>query len=179
MEQRRGRIPTPRHHVEEGGDRSALGDAVSSADRQRARRDLADGRTGPASRRRERERQAELLIAEVLSVLSQRDVLVAGLERRAGRCLADIRALGWPSAAVTAQACGISLREASRLHDARAEGDAFRRDLAAAERLAGDLHEALKARPSTPAPASPDPVEAAFVAVSRTCNGCHARDRDR
>jgi hypothetical protein len=70
-------------------------------------------------------------------------------------------------------------REASRLHDARAEDDAFRRDLAAAERLAGELHEALKARPSPPEAGRPDPAEAAFASLSKSCASCHARSRDR
>ena len=67
---------------------------MTQSDRQRARRAQAEGRTAAQRARRERERRAELLVAEVLSVLSQRDVLVAGLERHAGRCLVEIRALG-------------------------------------------------------------------------------------
>lgn len=88
---------------------------MTQSDRQRARRDLAEGRTGPGRARRDSERRAELLIAEVLSVLSQRDVLVAGLEQRAGRCLAEILALGWPSTSSAAAACGLTVRESARL----------------------------------------------------------------
>jgi protein tyrosine phosphatase (PTP) superfamily phosphohydrolase (DUF442 family) len=71
------------------------------------------------------------------------------------------------------------LREAARLHDARFEEETFRRDLADAERRAADLHEALKARPSPAEPGRPDPAEAAFAAVAKSCTGCHARSRDR
>ena len=84
-------------------------------DRQRARRGRQEGLTGPERLKRERQRQAELLVAQVLTALSQRDALVEELERRAGRYLAEIKALGWPSSRDTAEACGISLREAVRL----------------------------------------------------------------
>lgn len=86
-------------------------------DLQRARRDRGEGRTGPRQARRDRERQAELLIAEVLDALAQRDALVEKLDLRAGRLLAEIKALGSPSARVTATACGITVREAARLRD--------------------------------------------------------------
>lgn len=98
---------------------------MTQSDRQRARRDRAEGRTATERSRRDRERRAELLIAEVLSVLSQRDVLVAGLERRAGRRLVEIQALGWPTVGLTASACDLSLREAARLRHL-AENDAPR-----------------------------------------------------
>ncbi len=86
-------------------------------DLQRARRDRAEGRTGPARARRDRERRAELLVAQVLDVLAQRDVLVEELDLRAGRLLIEIKAVGWPSARETAAACGITVREAARLRD--------------------------------------------------------------
>lgn len=92
---------------------------MTQNDRQRARRDATEGGTPTQRARREqareRERRPELLVAEVLSVLSQRDVLVAGLERRAGRCLAEIHDLGWPGVVRTAAACDLSVREAARL----------------------------------------------------------------
>ena len=88
---------------------------MKQADQQRARRDRSERRTAADRARHERERRAERLIAEVLSVLSQRDVLVASLETRAGRCLAEVRALGWPGVRATAAACDLSLREAARL----------------------------------------------------------------
>lgn len=101
---------------------------MTQADRQRARRDQAEGGT-PAQRARreqtrEREGRVELLIAEVLSTLSQRDVLVAGLERRAGRCLAEIHDLGWPGPVHTAAACDLSVREAARLRQLDSNKDA-------------------------------------------------------
>ena len=93
---------------------------MTQADRQRARRDAAAGGGSVAQRARreqalERERRVEALVAEVLSTISQRDVLVAELERRAGRCLAEIQDIGWSGAARTAAACNISVREAARL----------------------------------------------------------------
>jgi len=94
-------------------------------DRQRARRNHRAGLSGPARARRLRQRQAEPLIAEVLNVLSQRDALANDLERRAGRYLLEIKALGWPSSQHTVELCGISLREAIRLRrlaEATAEG---------------------------------------------------------
>lgn len=86
-------------------------------DTQRARRDRAEGRTGPARARRDRERHAELLLAQVLDVLAQRDILADELELRAGRLLAEIKELGWPSARETAAACGLTIRESARLRD--------------------------------------------------------------
>lgn len=92
---------------------------MTQSDRQKARRDAVEGGTAIQHARRElareRERRVELLVAEVLNVLAQRDVLVTGLERRAGRCLAEIHDLGWPRAVRTAAACGLSVREATRL----------------------------------------------------------------
>jgi hypothetical protein len=88
---------------------------MTQADQQRARRDRAERLSAADRARHERERRAERLIAEVLSVLSQRDVLVAALETRAGRCLAEVRALGWPGVRATAAACDLSLHEAARL----------------------------------------------------------------
>lgn len=90
---------------------------MTQTDRQRARKRHADHRSPARLARFERERRAELLIAEVLSLLSQRDVLVAGLEQRAGRCLVEIRSLGWPNARLTALACELTVREATRLRD--------------------------------------------------------------
>lgn len=96
-----------------------MGRAMTQSDRQRARRERGEGGTPAQRAHREqalaRERRVELLVAEVLSVLSQRDVLVAGLERRAGRCLAEIHALGWPGPVGTAAACNLSVRDAARL----------------------------------------------------------------
>lgn len=86
-------------------------------DRQRARRDRAEGRTGPARARRERERNAERLIAQVLDVLARRELLVGELDAKVGRLLVDIKALGWPPARDTAAACGLTVREAARLRD--------------------------------------------------------------
>lgn len=85
--------------------------------RQRARRDRAEGRTGPARARRDREHEAERLVAQVLDVLAQREVLVRELDAKAGRLLADIKALGWPPAREAAAACGLTVREAARLRD--------------------------------------------------------------
>lgn len=84
-------------------------------DLQRARRDRGEGRTGPGQARRNRERQVEVLIAQVLDALAQRDALVDALDLRAGRLLVEITALRWPSARETAAACGITVREAARL----------------------------------------------------------------
>jgi hypothetical protein len=100
---------------------------MTQNNRQRARRDQAGGGTAAQRKRREqapeRERQVELLVAEVLSTLSQRDVLVAGLERRAGRCLAEIHDLGWPGAVRTAAACDLTVREATRLRQLASDED--------------------------------------------------------
>ena len=103
---------------------------MTQADRQRARREAAGGGTAAQRARRqearERERRFELLVVEVLSTLSQRDVLVAGLERRASRCLAEIHDLGWPGAVRTAAACDLSVREATRLRELANEDPAPR-----------------------------------------------------
>lgn len=85
------------------------------ADLQGARRRRQEGLSGPARVKRERRRQAELLVAQTLDALAQRDALIVELEARAGRCLVEIRLLGCLSSSVTADACGISVREASRL----------------------------------------------------------------
>lgn len=96
-------------------------------DQQRARRDRREGLTGPERTRRERQRRAELLIAQVLDALAQRDAMVNELEGRAGRHLAEIKTLGWPKARETAEACGISIREAVRLRSlAQRDEDAGR-----------------------------------------------------
>ena len=109
-----------------------MGRAMTQADRLRARRDAAGGGTAAQRARREhargQERRFELLVAEVLSTLSQRDVLVAGLERRVGRCLAEIHDLGWPGAVRTATACGLSVREATRLRQLASDKDAAPRN---------------------------------------------------
>lgn len=84
---------------------------------QRARRDRAEGRAGTARARRDPERQAELLVAQVLDLLAQRDALVGELDLRIGRLLAEIRAMGWPPARQAAAACGLTVREAARLRD--------------------------------------------------------------
>lgn len=86
-------------------------------DQLRARRDRAESKTGPRRVRRDRERRAEQLIAQVLDVRAQRAALVGELDGRAGRLLAEIKALGWPPARDAAAACGLTLREASRLRD--------------------------------------------------------------
>ncbi len=86
-------------------------------DQQRARRDRAEGRAGPARARRDREREGERLVAQVLDVIAQRDVLVGELDVRAGRLLEEIQALGWPPAREAAAACGLTIREISRLRD--------------------------------------------------------------
>lgn len=88
---------------------------MTQPDRQRARRDRAERRTPADLARYERERRAERLVAEVLSLLSQRDVLVSTLEKQAGRRLAEVMSLRWPGARATAAACGLSLNEAGRL----------------------------------------------------------------
>lgn len=97
---------------------------MTQSDRQRARRDRAEARTATQCARHEREHRSELLVVEVLSVLSQRDVLVAALERRAGSCLVEIQALSWPGTGFTASACDLSLREATRLRELVNDGDA-------------------------------------------------------
>lgn len=43
--------------------------------------------------------------------------MIGDLERRAARCLVEIKVLGWPSSRDTADLCGISLREAVRLRE--------------------------------------------------------------
>lgn len=86
-------------------------------DLQRARRDRAEGRTGPLRARLDRERQAELLIAQVLDVLAQREAVVTELDLRTGRLLTRLKALGWPPAREVAEVCGLTVREASRLRD--------------------------------------------------------------
>lgn len=108
-----------------------MGYAMTQNDRQRARRDQAGGTAAQRARReqaRERDRRVELLVAEVLSTLSQRDVLVAGLERRAGLCLAEIHDLGWPGAVRTAAACDLTVREAARLRQLANDEDSAPRD---------------------------------------------------
>lgn len=88
---------------------------MTQTDRQRARLNGAERRTLADLAGYERERRAERLIAEVLSLLSQRDVLVSALEKQAGRCLIEVRSLRWPGARATATACGLTLHEAGRL----------------------------------------------------------------
>lgn len=85
------------------------------ADRQRARRDRREGLDRRSIARREKQRQAELLVAQVLTMLAQRDSLVNDLEERAGRCLVQLKGLGWHTVSLTAEACGITVREAARL----------------------------------------------------------------
>lgn len=82
---------------------------------QRARRDRAEGRTGPARVQGERVREGERLLAQILDVMAQREVLNIELDVKAGRLLADIKALGWPPAREVAAACGMSIREVCRL----------------------------------------------------------------
>lgn len=65
-------------------------------------------------------------------------------------------------------------REASRLPEARDRGDDFLQALAEAERKADVLHGVLKARD----PSTREKVDAAFIAVEKTCTTCHARNRD-
>ncbi len=103
-----------------------MGVAMSrQQDQQRARRNRREGVTGPGRAKREQQRQAELLIAQVLNALSYRDAVVDDLEQQAGRLLFEIKGLGWPSSRDTAELCGISLREAVRLrHLAQAASDA-------------------------------------------------------
>jgi hypothetical protein len=43
--------------------------------------------------------------------------VVDELERRAGRCLLEIQALGWPPSRQAAESCGIRLRDFSRLRN--------------------------------------------------------------
>lgn len=62
-----------------------------------------------------RQREAELLVAQVRDALAQRDALTAEMERRAGRLLVAITALGWPPVRATAHHCGISVHELFRL----------------------------------------------------------------
>jgi len=80
--------------------------------------------------KRERQRQAELLVVQVLTALSQRDALVDQLERRVGRYLVEIKALGWLSSRDTAELCGISLKEAVRLRQL-AQAASYADDLSA------------------------------------------------
>ena len=86
-------------------------------DAQRARRDRAEGRSGPGRARRERERAAERLVAQVLDLVDQREVLVRQLDIRAGRLLTEIKALRCPPAREVAAATGLTLREITRLRD--------------------------------------------------------------
>lgn len=81
-------------------------------DLQRLRRDRREGRCHALERR---QREAELLVAQVRDALAQRDALTAEMERRAGRLLVEITALGWPPVRATAHHCGISLPELLRL----------------------------------------------------------------
>jgi hypothetical protein len=100
-----------------------MGRSMTQNDRQRARRDRVGGGTAARRALHERERRVELLVAEVLNTLSQRDVLVAGLERRAGRCLVEIHDLGWPGSVRVAAACDLSVREVARLRKLASEED--------------------------------------------------------
>lgn len=79
-------------------------------DRLRARRDRSAARNS-----RVRRRHAERLIAQVRDTRAQRDALLAELDVRAGRLLAEIRDLGWPPTRETAAACGLPVHEAARL----------------------------------------------------------------
>ncbi|GGF35144.1 hypothetical protein GCM10011519_05720 [Marmoricola endophyticus] len=79
-------------------------------DRQRARRD----RFTP-QKSRVRRRHAERLVAQVRDTRAQRDALVAELDLRAGRLLAEIKDIGWPTLSETAAACGLPVHEAARL----------------------------------------------------------------
>ena len=81
-------------------------------DGQRLRHDRIEGRLRALEKR---QREAELLVAQVRDALAQRDALTAEMERRAGRLLVAIRALGWPSTRATADYCGVSLHELLRL----------------------------------------------------------------
>jgi protein tyrosine phosphatase (PTP) superfamily phosphohydrolase (DUF442 family) len=69
-------------------------------------------------------------------------------------------------------------REASRLSEVRARGEVFARSLGAAERQAESLRQAMRNLAERPGEPSRRAAEAAFLAVSRSCTGCHARHRD-
>ncbi|MDB5352069.1 MAG: hypothetical protein JWN86_3316 [Planctomycetota bacterium] len=69
-------------------------------------------------------------------------------------------------------------REASRLAEVRAKGEDFSRKLGAVERQAADLQEALRGYAKVPSSESRKGLEAAFIAVGRSCSGCHARYRN-
>jgi hypothetical protein len=69
-------------------------------------------------------------------------------------------------------------REASRIAEVQAKGGDSLRAMEAAEREATGLHEALRGYGMTPSPDSRKGVEAAFVAVAKSCSSCHARYRD-
>lgn len=86
-------------------------------DAQRARRDRAEGRTGPARARRDRELASERLIGQVLDLVAQREVRVGELDVRTGRLLSEIRTLGCLPAREVAEATGLTLREITRLRD--------------------------------------------------------------
>lgn len=81
-------------------------------DVQRLQRDRSEGRRLALEKR---QREAELLVAQVCDALAQRDAVTAEMERRAGRLLVEIKALGWPPVRATARHCGVSLHEVLRL----------------------------------------------------------------
>jgi protein tyrosine phosphatase (PTP) superfamily phosphohydrolase (DUF442 family) len=69
-------------------------------------------------------------------------------------------------------------REASRLAEVRDRGEDFARKLEAAESQAASLRHALRTLVERPDEPSRRAAEAAFLAVSKGCTGCHARYRD-
>jgi protein tyrosine phosphatase (PTP) superfamily phosphohydrolase (DUF442 family) len=69
-------------------------------------------------------------------------------------------------------------REASRLAEVRAKGEDFLQKMEAAERQATSFQEALREYGKAPLPYSRKGLEAAFVAVGKSCSGCHGRYRD-
>jgi len=69
-------------------------------------------------------------------------------------------------------------REASRLSEVRARGEVFARSLEAAEGQAESLRQALRNLAERPGEPARRVAEAAFLALSKGCAGCHARHRD-
>ncbi|WP_165251522.1 cytochrome c [Paludisphaera soli] len=70
-------------------------------------------------------------------------------------------------------------REASRLPDSKARGEAFLEQTAAAEALADELYRSMAAYAKQPSPEALDRLEASFAAAGKSCKSCHASHRDR
>lgn len=69
-------------------------------------------------------------------------------------------------------------RESSRLPESRSKGDAFLREISAAEDAASTLYEAMAEHGRRPSPDTLGKLEASLAAAGKSCKSCHRPYRD-